>query len=137
VNTACARACKRIDFYVCDRHICEGDDGRPISSFRGRGSAGYDMLCSHPANPYGNNSSSGNTLNFGQAHVRKMVMDSLRYWKQDMRVDGFRFHLASVFSRNADESLNWRDAPIFSEIATDPELGPLHLLATSWVNGAY
>ncbi len=52
-----------------------------------------------------------------------MVMDSLRYWKQEMHIDGFRFDLASVFSRNADGSLNWGDAPLFSEIAADPELG--------------
>ena len=61
-----------------------------------------------------------------------MVMDSLRYWKQEMHVDGFRFDLASVFSRNADGSLNWGYAPIFSEIAADPELGRLRLIAEPW-----
>ena len=53
-----------------------------------------------------------------------------------MRVDGFRFDLASVFSRNADGSLNWGDAPIFSEIAADPELGQLKLIAEPWDTGA-
>ena len=69
--------------------------------------------------------------------MRKMVMDSLRYWKNDMHVDGFRFDLASVFSRNADGSLNWGDAPIFSEIAADPELGRLALIAEPWDVGSY
>jgi glycogen operon protein len=76
-------------------------------------------------------------LNFSQPHVRKMVMDSLRYWKNEMHIDGFRFDLASVFSRNADGSLNWGDAPIFSEIAADPELGRLALVAEPWDVGCY
>src|SRR2546429_3745827 len=122
---------------VVYNHTCEGDHRGPIYSFKGLDAAGYYMLSSDPANPYANYSGTGNTLNFGQAHVRKMVMDSLRYWKQEMRVDGFRFDLASVFSRNADGSLNWRDAPIFSEIAADPELGKLHLIAEPWDTGAY
>jgi isoamylase len=76
-------------------------------------------------------------LNFGQAHVRKMVIDSLRYWKRGMHVDGFRFDLASVFSRNADGSLNWGEAPIFSEIAADPELGRVRLIAEPWDTATY
>ena len=122
---------------VVYNHTCEGDHKGPIYSFKGLDAAGYYMLSTDPANPYANYSGTGNTLNFGQAHVRKMVMDSLRYWKQEMHVDGFRFDLASVFSRNADGSLNWRDAPIFSEIAADPELGRLHLIAEPWDTGAY
>jgi isoamylase len=122
---------------VVYNHTCEGDDRGPIYSFKGLDSAGYYMVSSDPARPYANYSGTGNTLNFGQAHVRKMVIDSLRYWRQEMRVDGFRFDLASVFSRNADGSLNWRDAPIFSEIAADPELSRLHLIAEPWDIGAY
>jgi len=122
---------------VVYNHTCEGDHRGPIYSFKGFDSAGYYMQSSDPANPYANYSGTGNTLNFGQPHVRKMVMDSLRYWKQEMHIDGFRFDLASVFSRNADGSLNWGDAPIFSEIAADPELGRLRLIAEPWDTGAY
>ncbi len=122
---------------VVYNHTCEGDHRGPIYSFKGFDSAGYYMQSSDPTNPYANYSGTGNTLNFGQPHVRKMVMDSLRYWKQEMHIDGFRFDLASVFSRNADGSLNWRDAPIFSEIAADPELGRLRLIAEPWDTGAY
>jgi glycogen operon protein len=64
-------------------------------------------------------------------------MDSLRYWKNEMHIDGFRFDLASIFSRNADGSLNWGDAPIFSETAADPELGRLALIAEPWDVGGY
>jgi isoamylase len=122
---------------VVYNHTCEGDHRGPIYSYKGLDSAGYYMLSSDPANPYANYSGTGNTLNFGQAHVRKMVTDSLRYWKKEMHVDGFRFDLASVFSRNADGSLNWGDAPIFSEIAADPELGRLRLIAEPWDTSAY
>jgi isoamylase len=122
---------------VVYNHTCEGDHRGPIYSFKGIDSAGYYMMSTDPANPYANYSGTGNTLNFGQAHVRKMVMDSLRYWKREMHIDGFRFDLASVFSRNADGSLNWGHAPIFSEIASDPELGQLRLIAEPWDTGAY
>lgn len=122
---------------VVYNHTCEGDHRGPIYSFKGFDGAGYYMQSSDPANPYANYSGTGNTLNFGQAHVRKMVMDSLRYWNQEMHIDGFRFDLASVFSRNADGSLNWGDSPIFNEIAADPELGRLHLIAEPWDTAAY
>ena len=122
---------------VVYNHTCEGDHRGPVYSYKGFDSAGYYMMSSDPANPYANYSGTGNTLNFGEAHVRQMVMDSLRYWKKEMHVDGFRFDLASVFSRNADGSLNWGHAPIFSEIAADPELGRLRLIAEPWDTGAY
>jgi isoamylase len=122
---------------VVYNHTCEGDHRGPIYSYKGIDAPGYYMLSSDPSNPYANYSGTGNTLNFGQGHVRKMVLDSLRYWKQDMHIDGFRFDLASVFSRNADGSLNWGDAPIFSEIGADPELGRLRLIAEPWDTGAF
>ena len=122
---------------VVYNHTCEGDHRGPLYSYKGFDGSGYYMQSSNPAEPYANYSGTGNTLNFGQAHVRKMVMDSLRYWKNEMHIDGFRFDLASVFSRSADGSLNWGDAPIFSEIAADPELGPLKLIAEPWDTGAY
>ena len=122
---------------VVYNHTCEGDHRGPVYSYKGFGSASYYMMTSDPANPYANYSGTGNTLNFGRSHVRKMVMDSLRYWKKEMHIDGFRFDLASVFSRNADGSLNWGHAPIFAEIAGDPELGPLRLIAEPWDTGAY
>ena len=122
---------------VVYNHTCEGDHKGPIYSYKGLDSASYYMMSSDPANPYANYSGTGNTLNFGRGHVRKMVMDSLRYWKREMHIDGFRFDLASVFSRNGDGSLNWGHAPIFAEIAGDPELGRLRLIAEPWDTGAY
>jgi isoamylase len=122
---------------VVYNHTCEGDHRGPIYSYKGFDSASYYMTSSDPANPYANYSGTGNTLNFGRGHVREMVVDSLRYWKREMHIDGFRFDLASVFSRNEDGSLNWGHAPIFAEIAADPELGRLRLIAEPWDTGAY
>jgi len=122
---------------VVYNHTCEGDHRGPVYSFKGLDGSGYYMPSSDPANPYANYSGTGNTLNFSHPHVRKLVTDSLRYWKNGMHIDGFRFDLASVFSRNSDGSLNWGDAPIFDEIAADPELGVLKLIAEPWDTSAY
>jgi isoamylase len=122
---------------VVYNHTCEGDHTGPTYSFKGIDPTGYYMQSSDPKVPYANYAGTGNTLNFSQPHVRKMVLDSLRYWKNEMHIDGFRFDLASVFSRNADGSLNWGDAPIFSEIAADPELGRLALIAEPWDVSCY
>ena len=122
---------------VVYNHTSEGDQNGPIYSYKGFDGPGYYMRSSDPASPYANYSGTGNTLNFGQAHVRKLVMDSLRYWRREMHVDGFRFDLASVFSRNADGSLNCGDAPIFNELAADPELGHIRFIAEPWDTGAY
>ena len=129
----------RVVLDVVYNHTCEGDHRGPTYSLKGF-DPNYYMLSSDPGNPYANYSGTGNTLNFSQAHVRKIVLDSLRYWKKDMHIDGFRFDLASVFSRNADGTLNWGDAPVFSEIAGDPELGQLWrvaLIAEPWDVGGY
>jgi glycogen operon protein len=122
---------------VVYNHTCEGDHRGPTYSLKGFDAAGSYMLSSDPTNPYANYTGTGNTLDFSHAIVRRMVTDSLRYWKNEMHIDAFRFDLASVFSRNADGSLNWGDAPIFSEIAADPELGQLALIAEPWDVGAY
>jgi glycogen operon protein len=122
---------------VVYNHTCEGDHRGPIYSYKGIDSVDYYMMSGDRANPYANYSGTGNTLNFGQGQVRKMLMDSLRYWKQEMHIDGFRFDLASVFSRNTDGSLNWVDAPIFSQIAADPQLSKIRLIAEPWDTGAY
>ncbi|MGB0036813.1 MAG: isoamylase [Candidatus Acidiferrales bacterium] len=124
---------------VVYNHTCEGDHRGPTYSFKGV-DPGYYMPSPDPGNPYADYSGTGNTLNFSQAHVRKIVLDSLRYWKDEMHIDGFRFDLASVFSRNADGTLNWGYAPIFGEIAGDPELGQLWrvaLIAEPWDVGGY
>jgi glycogen operon protein len=123
---------------VVYNHTAEGGNSGPIYSFKGLDCEAYYMMASDSANPFIDYSGTGNTLNFGSPHVRKMVLDSMRYWRRHMGVDGFRFDLASIFNRNPDGSLNWNDPPIFSEIASDPDLRNLRLIAEPWdAAGAY
>jgi pullulanase/glycogen debranching enzyme len=67
---------------VVYNHTSEGDQNGPVYSYKGFDGPGYYMRSSDPASPYANYSGTGNTLNFGQPHVRKLVMDSLRYWRR-------------------------------------------------------
>jgi isoamylase len=62
----------------------------------------------------------------------QLILDSLRYWVNEMHVDGFRFDLASVFTRRSDGSINYEDPPIFGDIASDPELARRRLIAEPW-----
>ena len=123
---------------VVYNHTCEGNEGGPIYSFKGIDNASSYLSSGNPEHPYADFSGTGNTLNFSYQNIRKLVLDSLRYWTREMRVDGFRFDLASVFSRNADGNLNWGDPPVFGEISSDPDLAALRLIAEPWdASGGY
>ena len=90
------------------------------------------MLSRDPQHPYSNFSGTGNTLHTVNRAVRQLIVDSLRYWVREMHVDGFRFDLASIFSRASDGSIRTSDAPIFGQIAADPELANVRLIAEPW-----
>ena len=117
---------------VVYNHTAELDQRGPIYSYKGLDNREYYMLTEDSASPYANYAGTGNTLNATHPYVRMMILDSLRYWRREMRVDGFRFDLASIFSRNTDGSLNWGSPPIFGAIAADPELCNLRLIAEPW-----
>ena len=96
------------------------------------------MVSGDPRNPYSNFSGTGNTLHTANRAVRRLVLESLRYWARELRVDGFRFDLASVFARNSDGSINTTDPPIFGQIAADDVLAGVRLIAEPWdAGGAY
>lgn len=123
---------------VVYNHTGEGDHTGPTYSFKGIDNSTYYMISDRPERPYENFSGTGNTLNCANRAVRKMIMDSVRHWAHDMGVDGFRFDLASVFTRNADGSINLADAPLLSDAASDPGLAGLRLIAEPWdAAGAY
>ena len=117
---------------VVYNHTAERDLKGPTYSYKGLDNRGYYMITADSGNPYANYSGTGNTLNAAHPYVRQMILDSLRYWRREMRVDGFRFDLASIFSRNQDGSLDWGSPPIFGEIAADPELCNVRLIAEPW-----
>ena len=114
---------------VVYNHTGEGGAGGPIYSFKGIDNSTY-YLMNGPA--YSDYAGTGNSINANNRYVRKMILDSMRYWVREMRVDGFRFDLASVFARNADGSINFDDPPIFGDITSDPAFDRIRMIAEPW-----
>jgi isoamylase len=115
---------------VVFNHTAEGDDHGPTLSFRGLDNTTYYMLEADRSR-YANYSGTGNTLNGNHPIVRRMILDSLRYWVETMHVDGFRFDLASVLDR--DESGNvLPKPPVLWDIESSPVLAGTKLIAEAW-----
>jgi len=120
---------------VVYNHTAEGDHTGPIYNFKGLDNSTYYMTAGER---YANYSGCGNSLNANNRYVRKMILDSMRYWMHEMRIDGFRFDLASVFARDVDGSLNFADPPIFGDISSDPSFDGARMIAEPWdAAGAY
>lgn len=122
---------------VVYNHTCEMGDGGPTYSFRGIDNSAYYALDPYNLDIYWNSSGCGNDMRTAHPVVRRLVVDSLRYWAKHGNVDGFRFDLASIFARNDDGSVNTDDPPIISEISTHPDLADVRLIAEPWDLGAY
>jgi glycogen operon protein len=123
---------------VVYNHTGEGNHTGPLYSFKGIDNSTYYLISDRPWDPYENFSGAENTLNCANRYVRKMILDSLRYWVKEMRVDGFRFDLASIFSRNEDGTIDLEDPQLFADIASDPDLAKVRLIAEPWdAAGAY
>ncbi|MEZ6062125.1 MAG: isoamylase [Planctomycetaceae bacterium] len=123
---------------VVYNHTCEGDQRGPIYSYKGIDNSTYYLLTGDPARPYQNFTGTGNTLHTANRAVRQLILDSLRYWVTEMHVDGFRFDLASVFTRSESGSVSPDDPPIFGQISAEPELADIRLIAEPWdAGGAY
>jgi isoamylase len=115
---------------VVFNHTAEGDHRGPTLSFRGLENSTYYIL-EQDRSLYANYSGTGNTLNTNHPIVRRMIVDSLRYWVQEMHVDGFRFDLASILDR--DESGNLMPSPpVLWDIESDPVLAGTKLVAEAW-----
>jgi isoamylase len=117
---------------VVYNHTTEMGVGGPTYSFRGIDNSSYYALDPQNLSNYVNYSACGNDLRTAHPVVRRLIIDSLRYWAKEMGVDGFRFDLASIFARNDDGSLNLRDPPIISEINSNPDLANVRLIAEPW-----
>jgi isoamylase len=115
---------------VVFNHTAEGDHRGPTLSFRGLDNTTYYIL-EEDRSRYANYSGTGNTLNANHPIVRRMIVDSLRYWVGAMHVDGFRFDLASILDR--DESGNvMPNPPVLWDIESDPALAGTKLIAEAW-----
>ena len=115
---------------VVFNHTAEGDHSGPTLSFRGLDNTTYYILEADRSR-YANYSGTGNTLNGNHPIVRRMIVDSLRYWVDVMHVDGFRFDLASILE--LDESGDvMPNPPVLWDIESDPVLAGTKLIAEAW-----
>lgn len=115
---------------VVFNHTAEGDETASTWCFRGLDNASYYRLHAHDRARYEDFTGCGNTLDPRQPIVRQLILDSLRYWVQEMHVDGFRFDLASALARGRFSF--HADAPLLTEIQQDPLLSTVKLIAEPW-----
>ncbi len=115
---------------VVYNHTAEGGQGGPTLSFRGFDNEAYYRLDAHDKRRYIDYTGCGNSMNMRQPFVLQLIMDSLRYWVQEMHVDGFRFDLASALARELHDVD--RLSVFFNMIQQDPVLQQVKLIAEPW-----
>ena len=133
------RAGIKVILDVVYNHTGEGNELGPMMCFRGVDNLSYYSLTGPPEAPhryYMNYTGCGNSLNFDNPAVIRLVMDSLRYWFETMHVDGFRFDLASVLGRTEDGYFR-QSAAFFDAASQDPVLCRAILIAEPWDIGTY
>ena len=116
---------------VVYNHTAEGDHTGPTLSFRGIDNAIYYRL--DPAHPrrYVNTTGTGNSFNAAHRVVLALIMDSLRYWVEEMHVDGFRFDLATTLARNTHGDFD-RNGAFLAAVRQDPVISRVKLIAEPW-----
>ncbi len=122
---------------VVFNHTGEGWHLGPTLSLRGIDNAGYYRLEAGDRSRYTDHAGCGNTLDISRPHVRRLVLDTLRTWVRDYGVDGFRFDLATTLGREGDAAEFSAHAAFFAEVAADPLLSPVKLIAEPWDCGPY
>jgi isoamylase len=123
---------------VVFNHTAEGDERGPTLCFRGIDNAAYYQLVPGRLQSYDNLTGCGNTINAASPKVRRLIVDSLRYWVSELHVDGFRFDLAAVLgsdepgtAANADPGWD-ENAAFFDLVLQDPTLARCKLIAEPW-----
>ncbi len=123
---------------VVFNHTAEGSELGPTLCFRGIDNAAYYQLVPGQLQFYDNLTGCGNTINGASPAVRRLILDSLRYWAGEMHVDGFRFDLAAVLGSDEpgsslDADPGWdRNAAFFDLVLQDPTLARCKLIAEPW-----
>ena len=117
---------------VVFNHTAEGNEMGPYISFRGIDNKTYYLLT--PEGYYYNFSGCGNTFNCNNSVVRNMILDCLRYWVSEYHIDGFRFDLASILSRDQNGA-PMENPPLLEALEHDPILSRTKLIAEAWDAG--
>jgi glycogen operon protein len=115
---------------VVYNHTAEGNHLGPVLSFKGLDNPGYYRLMADNRRFYMDYTGTGNSLNMRHPHVLQLIMDSLRYWVNDMHVDGFRFDLAATLARELHDVD--RLSAFFDLIQQDPVVSQVKLIAEPW-----
>jgi isoamylase len=115
---------------VVYNHTAEGGGDGPNFGFRGLANETYYIL-DKDTGAYADYSGTGNSLNANESIVRRLILDSLRYWVEEMHVDGFRFDLAAVLSRD-ERGRPIASPPVLLDIESDPVLANVKLIAEAW-----
>src|SRR3984893_12755696 len=115
---------------VVYNHTAEGGADGPTLSLRGLANETYYILDENGGG-YADYSGTGNSLNANESVVRRLILDSLRYWVGEMHVDGFRFDLAAVLSRD-ERGHPIASPPVLLDIQSDPVLASVKLIAEAW-----
>jgi glycogen operon protein len=116
---------------VVFNHTTEGGRSGPTLCYRGLANDFYYILSKDDRSQYADYTGCGNTLNANQPIVRRLIQDSLRYWVTEMHVDGFRFDLASILSRD-ESGRPLPNPPVLWDIESDPRLAGTKLIAEAW-----
>ncbi len=115
---------------VVFNHTAEGNEGGPTFCYRGLAEDAYYLL-EPETGRHANYTGCGNTLDASNPVVRRLIVDSLRYWVEEMHVDGFRFDLASILCRD-ERGRPLENPPVLWDIETDPILAGTKLIAEAW-----
>ena len=115
---------------VVFNHTAEGNQNGPHYCFRGIDNTIYYTLEADKSQ-YANYTGTGNTLNANNPIVRRMIIDSLHFWVKEMHIDGFRFDLASILSRD-NKGMPIENPPVLWDIESDPVLAGTKLIAEAW-----
>ncbi len=118
---------------VVFNHTAENAHDGPTQCLRGLDNPTYYLLCEDRSR-YANFTGTGNTLNGNHPAVRRMIVDSLRYWVNEMHVDGFRFDLASILARDSSGAV-MANPPVLWDIESDPALAGAKMIAEAWDAG--
>ena len=121
---------------VVYNHSSEIDETGPTYIFRGIDNKSYYLL-TPDMKKYVNDTGCGNTMRTGHPAGRVLVLESLRFWAQEMGIDGFRFDLASIFSRASDGTMNLHESSLVSEISLLARHNNFRLVAEAWDIASY